>query len=199
MQAVSSSCHPPLSTIISHALSSAAIEAGKALTTFTNYVTTSQKSWSTNASIGEANYLWYLRHVSFVNYTVDELRDIGRQQLARANVMLAMEKRKNDINKVGPLPKIATSLSEQINATKASSIYVRTFLNQSNLFQFPAWFGNDEEAEYKVAAIPACLAPFTYSALGEEDDFTTSKESSQMGGFGFVRYVPDKKKVTFFS
>ena len=188
MQAIIATSQPPLSTKIATALIDGAKEAGTYLTQFTEFVHTSQSNWSTNSSVGEANYLWFLQHVSFVNYTTTELKDIGRQQLARAETMLEMEKRKNDVNKVAPLPPIAKSLLAQQKATRNSSKRIRSFLETSDLFQFPSWF--DDSDEYSVEPIPSWLAPFSYSSIGEEDDFTNAKNSASLNGYNFVRYIP---------
>jgi carboxypeptidase C (cathepsin A) len=196
IDAIISSSQPPLSSQTASALTNAANAAGVHLTLFSQYVYNSQSQWSTNSSIGEANYLWFLQHVSFVNYSTKELRDIGRQQLARATTMLDMEKIKNDANHAPPLPPLAKSIQEQQNQTTFSSKFIRTFLEESNLLKFPSWFSVKDV--YSVESIPSWLAPFDYSSLGEEDDFTSAKESAS-SLFNFVRYIPKPRKgLPFF-
>ncbi len=191
MRAVTQASNPPLSSSTAAALLEASSAAGTALTEFAAFVSHNQASWSKNASIGTANYLWFLRHVAFVNYTAAELTDIGEQQLARAEASLAAERIKNDANGVGPPPPVAPSLAAQVQDTARRSLQIRSFLSRTGLLRLPAWFddGGHRNAGYTVTAIPPWLAPFDYSSLGEEDDFTAACEK----GFDFVRYIPPPK------
>lgn len=170
MHAIVTAAQPPLSDSVVSQLAQAANDSGPALSKFAQFVATERSTWSTNSSIGTANYLWFLRHVSFVNYTTTELVDMGRQQLAFADAMLEMETMKNNAADVGPPLPIHKSLEDQINATRASSRKVRMFLEQTKLFRFPEWFGAD--AEYTVAPIPPWLAPFGYCTHDQTDCVT---------------------------
>ncbi len=199
MRAVVQASTPQLSRTTSSALLRAANDAGDALNRFSAFVLKEHSSWSKNASVGTANYLWFLRHVSFINYTTEELKSIGAQQLARAEASLAVEKIKNDKNNESPMPQVAASLAAQIDDTKKRSAQIRAFLNRTGLLRLPPWFdeGFNESvgAAYEVTSIPPWLAPFAYSSLGEEDDFTSSVEK----GYNFLRYIPPPKNgLPFF-
>lgn len=188
-EAVISSADPPLTQATADTLRRAAQDSAVALGRFTSFVAARCSTWTGNSSIGEARYSWFLRHVSFLTYSTGELVDIGRQQLARAETMLQIQKRRNDATGVPPTVPLAKDLPSQINATVASSRYVRNFLEKNSLLHFPAWFNSDQG--YTVEAIPPWLAPFDYSSLGEEDDFTSASESR--AGYSFQRYVPSPR------
>ena len=55
------------------------------------------------------------------------------------------------------------------------------------MLTLPDWFG---DGGYKVEGIPSWLQPFGYGSVGEEDDFTSKRES----GLSFIRYIPTPTK-----
>ena len=60
---------------------------------------------------------------------------VGTQQLARADVLLEMEVRKNDHHSPDPVPELPLygNLSEQITATVAASREVKAFLKRTQV------------------------------------------------------------------
>ena len=176
-------------------LLAATTTAATALNLFGSFVSQASPHWAKNASIGEGNYHWFLRHVSFVNSTSEDLTRIGAAQLSRAAAMLEVEGRRND---AAGLPKhvpLYRNLATQVNATASDSVKIKRFLSDLGLLKLPSWFAPD--TGYGVHALPPWLAPFDYSDLGEEDDFTSAAES--LAGVSFARYVPPPREgMPFF-
>jgi hypothetical protein len=187
--AIIDAVRPPLDAATAATLTAAAHAAASSLQSFSVFVALGTAHWPTNSSIGSENYLWFLRHVSLVNTTTDALLQMGRQQLSRARAMADVERRRNDRAGVPPTVPLAPDLASQINATAKSSAFVKAFLAREGLLQLPSWF--EESAAYEVEGIPTWLAPFQYSQVGEEDDFTSAALSkAQTHHTSFARYVP---------
>ena len=176
-------------------LVAAAATAAAAVTKFGSFVSEASPHWAKNASIGEGNYHWFLRHVSFVNSTSEDLTRIGADQLSRAAAMLEVEGRRNDAAGLPKRVPLYPSLAAQVNDTALDSAKVKRFLSDRGLLKLPSWFAAD--TGYGVHPVPAWLAPFDYSNLGEEDDFTSAAES--LDGVSFARYVPPPREgMPFF-
>ena len=166
LAALANACAPPLNATTLAALTEASSSACDALTSFTQWVATGSTSqtgnvdkgkfgvagddavlvWDTSpaaAVIGEDRYHWFLQHVSFANYSSADLVQLGRQQLARADALLAVETRRNDATGVPPaaqsLP-LATSVAAQISATSNMSTVVTEFLEDMGLLHFDDWW-----------------------------------------------------------
>lgn len=134
-----------------------------------------------NASVGEASWLWILHHVAITNTTASAVSNLGRTDAVRASGQLAIERQRNDLAGEPVLP-LARDLEAQRVATTAAQEEVKAFLRSQRLVTIPEWLPN-----YTVTGIPAWLAPFDYSQLGEEDDFTSPNRS--LDGADFVRCV----------
>jgi hypothetical protein len=164
------------------ALRTAGAAAALSIQTYGDWLQRTIPTLSNNASVGEGAYLWYQTHVAMTNTSAGQIADFGASEFVRAQAALAIEKHRNDMAGLPPLPLLA-SLQAQEAATLAAQAEIKAYATVQRLFTVPEWLPN-----YTVAAIPAWLAPFDYSQLGEEDDFTTPAES--IGGMDFTRYVP---------
>ena len=149
-----------------------------------------------NASVGEGNLLWFLKHVSLVNTTtwpLDRIVSLGESEFNHATTMIEVRSHADAAG--SPAEPVFDSLDAQIAATHDANAEIRGFLNRTNLVTIPSWLAN-----YSVAGIPSYLAPFDYGCLGEVDDFTQANQSFAGGSpAGFVRYVPPPEEgLPFF-
>eukprot|EP00729_Bicosta_minor_P020899 gene20899-16966_t len=122
---------------------------------------------ASNSSVGEANLLWFLEHVSLVNTTLwplERIVSLGESEFNHATTMIEVRDRADAAG--SPEEPIFGSLDAQIAATLEANVEIRSFVNKTKIVTIPNWL-----EDYSVAGIPNYLAPFGYGCLGEVDDF----------------------------
>jgi hypothetical protein len=99
------------------------------------------------AWIGHDHFNWFLEHVAFMPYTVDDLRVLGERELDRWRTFLAIEKNKNDHRGVPPL-QLAASKEEYDQRVREAERQIRALMKQQKLLTIPA----DTPTEFETDA-----------------------------------------------
>jgi hypothetical protein len=106
-----------------------------AVTGFRDWLRSAQPLMREPAFVGLENYLWYVRHVRLVPLTTDEIRLIGERELARARMLLAVERNRNKA-----LPELVpvANAEEHERRTREAETLIRTFTAREQLLTIPA-------------------------------------------------------------
>lgn len=173
-------CSPDCDDLLKQ-LTGCAEESHAALDQYASWLKSNLPSMSTNSSLGEGALQWFLQHVSFVHMDTDAVIDLGRRELDDATSKLQLAKLRNDLAGLPASLPLFKSLEEQQNATTLAQMAVVQFLSNHKLITFPEWLPNPG---YSVQAVPKWLSSFSYSQVGEEDDWNLQLNT------GFTRYCP---------
>ena len=133
-------------------LKAAGASAAAAIQAYGAWLQQKAPTFSANTSVGEGAYLWYLTHVAMTNTSAAQIADFGKAEFARAHAALVIEKHRNDMAGLPPLP-VLSSLSVQMAATSAAQAEIKAYAAAQRLFTVPEWLPN-----YTVVGPSALLA-----------------------------------------
>lgn len=86
------------------------------------------------AGIGLDHYAWFVEHVRYVPFTVDDIRRLGDRELERARTLLTIERHRN--RALPPLEPVASE-AEHERRTREAETLIRTFLREQRLLTIP--------------------------------------------------------------
>lgn len=106
-----------------------------ALVAYRDWLVASAPTMRAPAHVGLDDYLWYVRHVRLVPWSVAQIRLIGDRELARARSLLAIERHRNRA-----LPELAPAATaeEHERRTREAETWIRTFTTRERLLTIPA-------------------------------------------------------------
>lgn len=127
------------------ALVPAATQALAAVTGFRDWLVATKPSMREPAHVGLDDYMWYVRHVRLVPWSLEQIRLIGERELGRARTLLAIERHRNRaLPELGP----ATTAEEHERRTREAESLIRDFTARHKLLTIPA----DIPAQYETDA-----------------------------------------------
>ena len=101
---------------------------------FKSWLDRNQSRWTGDSGLGVDNYNWYLKNVSLLPYTFDQLVTVSEREYERALSMIALKKHRN--RKLPPL-KVVTSQDEYLKLFNEGQKFLYEFLKTEELFTVP--------------------------------------------------------------
>ncbi len=90
------------------------------------------------AGVGREHYEWYLRHVLYMPFTVDDIVTIGDRELERSWAFLALERNKNrDV----PVLEPASSAEDYEQRIRSADEQIRRFIRDEGILTIPDYVG----------------------------------------------------------
>jgi uncharacterized protein (DUF885 family) len=174
----------PSTTLDSEKLNSVCERSADALEKFQQRLKQKLPSLSQQTALGRDAYIWFLRNVTLMPFTAEELLAMGRQEWNRAVAFETFEKNRN--KDVPPL-KIADNTDSWIRDAAEKELSVRKFLVDRGILSVPEWIQH-----YTLRPTPEYLRVLGFS---ENDDFTGPSRLKE----NCVRYVPEpSEKLGYF-
>jgi hypothetical protein len=120
-------------------------QALAAVESYRDWLKQNERRMKEPAWVGLEQYQWYLRNVSLMPFTVDEVRLLGQRELDRARAFLKIEENKNKT-----LPKLEPVSSAEEHARRVSEgeRLIRAVIREQKLLTLPA----DVPAEFETDA-----------------------------------------------
>jgi hypothetical protein len=164
----------------------AVTHAADALVDYRDWLKKKLPEMKTSFVIGRDAYDKYLKEVSLMPYSGDDLMRMAETEWDRSVVFDHLESLRNrDIAPDSLFPNSAA----QIEAEKLNEEAIRRFLVQKGILDVPKWMGH-----YWNLKIPSYLASLSW--LGETDDLTSASRLGQNA----VRYIPEPSpNLSFFA
>src|SRR6266545_1256643 len=165
-------------------LNSACERASDALEKFQQQLKEKLPSLPQQTALGREAYIWFLRNVSLMPFTPEELIAMARQEWNRAVAFEAFEKNRN--KDVRPL-KIADNIDSWIRDAAEKELSIRKFLQDRGILTVPDWIQH-----YTLRPTPEYLRALGFA---ENDDFTSPSRLKE----NCIRYVPEpSEKLGYF-
>ncbi len=165
-------------------LNSACERAADALEKFQQQLKQKLPSLPQQTALGREAYIWFLRNVSLMPFTPEELIAMARQEWNRAVAFEAFEKNRN--KDVRPL-KIADNIDSWIRDAAEKELSIRKFLQDRGILTVPDWIQH-----YTLRPTPEYLRALGFA---ENDDFTSPSRLKE----NCIRYVPEpSEKLGYF-
>ena len=165
-------------------LNSACERAADALEKFQQQLKEKLPKLPQQTALGRDAYVWFLRNVTLMPFTPEELLAMGRQEWNRAVAFEAYEKNRN--KDVPPL-KIADNIDSWIRDAAEREVSIRKFLQERRILTVPDWIQH-----YTLRPTPEYLRVLGFT---ENDDFTGPSRLRE----NCIRYVPDPSdKLGYF-
>lgn len=155
------------------------IEVSKGATSlaqFRDWLSVHVSGFNSARTVGRKNFEWFLSHVAFIPYSIEELIHIGEIEFDRATYLETIYINKYKDVRLPELPKDAKTQSEN---EKKLELEVRKFYEDESLLTQPPTLKH-----YLNAPRPTYLEPIRW--LGVTDDLTGPKRVHENG----VSYVP---------
>lgn len=128
--------------------------AQRALVDYREWIQVRLPSFTGPVSPGPEAFRHFLHEVALLPYSVDRLRDMGRQEYARAATSeLTLRHRHREL----PEPSLLAGAAEQIDRQRADEHDIRSFLAKEGIVDLP-----DELRHYRNAPMPPYLEPLTW-------------------------------------
>lgn len=168
---------PFVDTATANALTPAAAEAGRALSSFRERLARHAPEMGPSVPVGRERFTWYLRHVALMADEPEDLVRAAQQDYRRA----VMSELVSSNRRRGHHRGISFDTADQQVAHQASQeLQVREFLVAEGLLSQPSTLGR-----YHIAPMPAYLAPLSWLAVTDD---LTSEDRLDMDG---VSYCPE--------
>src|SRR5947207_439925 len=165
-------------------LNSACERAADALEKFQQQLKEKLPKLPQQTALGRDAYVWFLRNVTLMPFTPEELLAMGRQEWNRAVAFEAYEKNRN--KDVPPL-KIAPNTESWIKDAAVKELAIREFLDKHGILTVPDWLQH-----YTLRSTPEYLRALGFT---ENDDFTSPTRLKE----NCIRYVPEpSEKLGYF-
>jgi len=165
-------------------LNSACERAADALEKFQQQLKEKLPKLPQQTALGRDAYVWFLRNVTLMPFTPEELLAMGRQEWNRAVAFEAYEK---DRNKDVPPLKIADNIDSWIRDVAEREVSIRKFLQERRILTVPDWIQH-----YTLRPTPEYLRVLGFT---ENDDFTGPSRLRE----NCIRYVPEPSdKLGYF-
>jgi uncharacterized protein (DUF885 family) len=165
-------------------LNSACERAADALEKFQQQLKEKLPKLPQQTALGRDAYVWFLRNVTLMPFTPEELLAMGRQEWNRAVAFEAYEKNRN--KDVSPL-KIADNIDSWIRDVAEREVSIRKFLQERRILTVPDWIQH-----YTLRPTPEYLRVLGFT---ENDDFTGPSRLRE----NCIRYVPEPSdKLGYF-
>jgi len=165
-------------------LNSACERAAGALEKFQQQLKEKLPKLPQQTALGRDAYVWFLRNVTLMPFTPEELLAMGRQEWNRAVAFEAYEKNRN--KDVPPL-KIADNIDSWIRDAAEREVSIRKFLQERRILTLPDWIQH-----YTLRPTPEYLRVLGFT---ENDDFTGPSRLRE----NCIRYVPEPSdKLGYF-
>lgn len=150
--------------------------AAEHLANFRDWLKENLASFPDAQPIGREKFEWFLSHVAYIPFSIEQLLHIGELEFDRATYLESLH-----INRYGksPLPPLPTSAESQSENEKVLEQHVRDFYEKENLLSQPSTLRH-----YLNAPLPPYLAPIRW--LGVTDDLTGPSRLEKDG----ISYVP---------
>ena len=158
-------------------LSEASKKAGESSELFKNWLESRVDSMNKNTAVGRDVFIWFLRNVSIMHESPEDLVDGARREYCRS---LIWEKLSDHQASSTPLPPLPKSAKEQCEIEARDEQSIRDFYVNNKLLSQP-----DNLGHYLNAPIPDYLAPVGFLAV--TNDLTDEYRLDQNG----VSYVPE--------
>src|SRR5947207_15054919 len=156
-------------------LNSACERAADALEKFQQQLKEKLPKLLQQTALGRDAYVWFLRNVTLMPFSPEELLAMGQQEWNRAVAFEAFEKERN--RNVPPL-KLAGNTDSWIKDEAAKELLIRQFLETHVILTVPDWVQH-----YTLRPMPEYL--HALEGFGETDDFTSGSRLKE----NCVRYV----------
>ena len=112
-------------------------QALAAVESYRDWLKQNESGMKEPAWVGLEQYQWYLRNVSLIPYTVDEVRFLGQRELDRGRTFLKIEENKNrNLPKLEPV----TSAEEHVRRLAEGEKLIRAVIQEQKLLTIPADF-----------------------------------------------------------
>jgi uncharacterized protein (DUF885 family) len=171
-------------TLDPNKLNSACERAADALEKFQQQLRQKLPKLPQQTALGRDAYVWFLRNVTLMPFTPEELLAMGRHEWNRAVAFEAYEKNRN--KDVPPL-KIADNIDRWIRDVAEREVSIRKFLQERRILTVPDWIQH-----YTVRPTPEYLRVLGFT---ENDDFTGPSRLTE----NCIRYVPEPSdKLGYF-
>ena len=158
-------------------LSEASKKAGEAAEEFKNWLESRLSSMKKETAVGEEVFIWFLRNVSLMHESPEELVEGSRREYCRS---LVWEKLSEHQSSSVPLPPLPESAKRQCEIEEEDEQSIREFYVKNKLLSQP-----DNLGHYLNAPIPDYLSPVGFLAV--TNDLTDEYRLDQNG----VSYVPE--------
>ena len=158
-------------------LSEASKKAGESSELFKNWLESRVDSMNKNTAVGRDVFIWFLRNVSIMHESPEDLVDGARREYCRSLIWEKLSDHQASSTPLSPLPK---SAKEQCEIEARDEQSIRDFYVNNKLLSQP-----DNLGHYLNAPIPDYLAPVGFLAV--TNDLTDEYRLDQNG----VSYVPE--------
>ncbi|MDT0477792.1 DUF885 family protein [Streptomyces sp. DSM 41014] len=146
--------HPFLATAQAAELVTATAAAQHALVAYREWLQEHLPTFTATTSPGPQALRYFLHRVALLPYSVRQLRDMGRQEYARAAAAeLLLRRRHQDL----PEPPLAADAAHQIERQRTDEEDIRIFLRTEGIIDLP-----DDLRHYRNAPMPPYLEPLTW-------------------------------------
>jgi uncharacterized protein (DUF885 family) len=165
-------------------LNSACERAADALEKFQQQLKEKLPKLPQQTALGRDAYVWFLRNVTLMPFTPEELLAMGKQEWNRAVAFETFEKNRN---KDLPPLKIADNIEKWIRDAAEKELSIRKFLGERGILTVPDWIQH-----YTLRPTPEYLRALGFT---ENDDFTSPSRLNE----NCIRYVPEpSEKLGYF-
>jgi uncharacterized protein (DUF885 family) len=177
---------PILDTDSQKQIEAAAESAVQALESYRDWLSGMLTSMTTQTAVGNAGYVFFLKHVALLPYTPQQLLEIGRNEWARSVAFQTYEEHRN----LGaPELGIPKSIEEEIARERRDEQSIRQYLHDKRILSVPSWMQH-----YTWQPMPAYMKPL--EGVGEADDFTSENRLKE----NCVRYIdPPSSDLGYFA
>ncbi|WP_405747097.1 DUF885 domain-containing protein [Streptomyces sp. NBC_01525] len=142
-----------LPTAVAAELDAATTAAQRGLVDYRQWLRAMLPTFTEAFSPGREAFRYFLHHVALLPYSVDQLRELGRREYARATTAELVLYRHGE----PAAPPLLADTSEQISRQRADEQDVRGFLRKEGIVNLP-----DDLRHYRNAPVPAHLEPLTW-------------------------------------
>ena len=172
-------------TLKEEELNSATDRAADALERFREKLREMVPSLPNETGLGRDAYVFFLKNVTLIPYSPEDLLAMGEQEWNRAVAFEAFEKNRN--HDVPPL-KAADNVDNWIKEAAGKELQIRKFLEECGILSVPSWVQH-----YTLRPMPEYLRAL--QGFGEMDDFTSPSRLKE----NCIRYVTEPSgKLGYF-
>jgi len=130
-------------------------DAYDAVSDFHQWLLNNQNQMTANAGIGKDHYMWYVKNVKLMPYSVDQLLALGEREWQRTAAYLAIERNQNR-----HLPELEPAQTEEEYAQKRAEVHqrIRQFIRDEEYMTLPSETENislKPDASWTVRSGPA--------------------------------------------
>ncbi|MGG8405668.1 DUF885 family protein, partial [Streptomyces sp. 12297] len=168
----------PLPTALAAELDTASGTARRALTAYRQWLAELLPSCTGPFSPGPEAFRFFLHRVALLPWTVEQLRDMGRREYARAAAAELVLSRHGEPDAPPLLPGIEAQLARQWT----DELDVRAFLRKERLVDLP-----DDLRHYRNLPVPPYLAPLTWLGVQHYTAAGAGRDEDA------VRYIPEPR------